>query len=77
MTRVVECYSGIAYAERPAAFLWEGERRAVKRVVAGSSTPAGRQFDVLDDKCEHFILTYDSLQDRWRVIPGSVREARR
>jgi hypothetical protein len=76
VTRIVECYSGVAYDERPEAFLWEGERRKVDRVVAASRTPAGKRFDVMDDRSEHFILTYDSLPDQWRVIPGSGRETR-
>jgi hypothetical protein len=68
--RTVECYSGVAYADRPTAFRWRRERRAVERVLAAGTTPAGKTFVVVDDREETFLLTYDSRPDRWRVEPA-------
>jgi hypothetical protein len=74
--RAVECYSGIEYAERPAAFRWQRERRAVTRVITEERTPAGKRFLVLDDRTERFILTYESLPDRWSIEPARKAEGR-
>jgi len=68
--RTVECYSGIAYADRPTAFRWRGVRRAVERVLAAGTTPAGKTFVVEDERGEVFLFAYESRPDRWRVEPS-------
>lgn len=76
MTDGVECYSGIEYAERPAAFRWRRDRRTVARVITEERTPAGKRFLVVDDRADQFILSYESLPDRWRVEPVRGTEER-
>jgi hypothetical protein len=69
--RIVECYSGIAYADRPTAFFWRRERRMVDRIRSRARTPDGERFDVLDGRGDAFILSYNRLHDTWQVEPAS------
>ena len=64
---IVECHSGSAYAERPTAVTWEGERREVERILARRRTPAGPAFRVLlEDGCI-LELQYNEVPDVWEV----------
>jgi len=65
----VECYSGVEYAEQPRKFLWRGEWRSVCRIVAERRTVDGKQFEILDDAGEKFLLAYQSPADHWTVRP--------
>jgi hypothetical protein len=69
MDEDVESYSGVEFAERPVSFTWQGERRTVKQVLSEARMPAGKRFEIVDVKHESFLLSYDSLTDRWRVRP--------
>jgi hypothetical protein len=69
MNAEVECYSGMEYAERPLRFLWQEEWRGIRRIVAERRTVDGKEFDVLDERNEKFLLVYGFAADRWKVIP--------
>ena len=70
MNDLVECYSGVEYAERPRKFFWQGNWRTVSRIFAERRLPEGRQFGVEDEERETFLLTYDSARDLWTIRPA-------
>lgn len=70
MSGAVECHSGAEYAESPRRFLWQGAWRDVDRVYAERRTPNGKQFEVLDEERDKFILTYDTENDSWTILPA-------
>jgi hypothetical protein len=63
----VECYSGHAYAQEPRAFVFDNERRTVKRVNKRWREPAGPRFKVLADDAATYVLAYDEAADLWHV----------
>jgi hypothetical protein len=67
---MVECYSGVEYAERPRKFLWQGSWRAVGRICAQRRVPEGKQFVVEDEERGTFVLTYESERDLWTIRPA-------
>jgi hypothetical protein len=67
MEKLVECYSGTAYAERPVALSWEGTRLEVSEVLNSWQTPAGKAFRVCTTDGRAFELAYDEFADRWSV----------
>ena len=67
---MVECYSGVDYAEEPRRFFWEGEWRMVSRIITRKRFPEGKQFEVEDEQGESFILTYKPERDQWTVRPA-------
>ncbi|OGO07732.1 MAG: hypothetical protein A3K46_06915 [Chloroflexi bacterium RBG_13_60_9] len=67
MEKNVECYSGAEYAEQPRKFLWQGTWRTVDRIYAQRRTIEGKQFEVVDDAEEKFLLSYAALTDRWTI----------
>ena len=69
ITSRVECHSGYAYAERPLAVHWEGQRLEVTAIEAEWRTPTGRSFRVRTQSGQRFELTYAELDDRWQVVP--------
>jgi hypothetical protein len=70
LEKIVECYSGVEYAEQPRRFLWRGEWRVVRRVAAEGKMVDGKQFEVLDEGGEKFLLVYRSSADRWTIQPA-------
>lgn len=64
---IVECYSGIAYAERPIAIHWQGERLEVAEIEARWRIPGGRRFRVRTADNRLFELFYGELYDEWRI----------
>ncbi len=65
----VECHSGFAYAERPVALTWEGQRLEVEAVLAAWRTPGERRFRVRTRNLLTFELTYRETDDRWQIQP--------
>jgi hypothetical protein len=65
----VECYSGVEYAELPRKFLWQESWRTVGRIYAERRTVEGKQFEVVDEGGEKFLLIYDARDDRWTIRP--------
>jgi hypothetical protein len=46
MTDIVECHSGSAYAERPTAFTWQGQRLFIAEILSQGRTPQAKWFRV-------------------------------
>ena len=65
----VECHSGYAYAQRPVAFEWEGQKLEIETIVAEWQTPEGKYFRVEINDQRNFELFYDPFQERWNIIP--------
>ena len=68
---MVECYSGVEYAERPRKFFWEGTWRTVSRIIAERRLPEGKQFVVEDGHGEQFVLTYAFDREQWTIRPAA------
>ena len=68
MADLVECHSGYAYAERPVALAWQGQRLAVAAVLERRRTPEGVSFRVRTSDEQVFELHYDELHDQWSII---------
>jgi hypothetical protein len=67
MVVLVECYSGVEYAEYPTAFQWEEMRLSVEEVLADWRTPQGKSFRVRAANGRIFDLVYDEISDEWIV----------
>jgi hypothetical protein len=64
----VECHSSNAYAERPLAFYWQGQRLEVEKILARWRTPTEICFRVLTSGGQGaFELHYDESADNWRI----------
>jgi putative sterol carrier protein len=68
MGAAVECHSGHAYAERPRAFRWQGERFEIKAIVAEWQTPQGKHFRVQTTDGQNFELVYKIDADAWEIF---------
>lgn len=64
---LVECHSGYAYAERPIALVWDGERLEIEGIEAEWRIPGGKRFRVRVKDGRVFELFYGELYDEWRV----------
>lgn len=64
---VVECHSGHAYADRPTALHWQGERLEIVEIEAEWRTPDGRCFRVRAAGERKFELFYSELKDQWEI----------
>jgi hypothetical protein len=69
VTHHVECFSGHTYAQRPVAFVWQGERLEVSEVEAEWHTAEGKRFWVLTSAGERFELYYLTAEDEWTIQP--------
>jgi hypothetical protein len=67
MDAAVECHSGYAYAERPIALLWQGERLEIKTILAEWQTPDGKHFRVQTTDDQNFELIYRIAEDAWKA----------
>ena len=67
MDAAVECHSGYAYAERPIALLWQGERLEIKTNLAEWQTPDGKHFRVQTTDDQNFELIYRIAEDAWKA----------
>ena len=61
----VECHSGYAYVDRPAALYWDDNRLIVKKIIQQWRTPSGWKFliQTMDDRT--FEIAYDEPMDNW------------
>jgi len=66
----VECYSGYTYPDQPRAFYWQGLRQYVAQVVARWRAPDSCSFRVVTQDGTPFMLSYNEVQDNWRIYPG-------
>jgi hypothetical protein len=67
MDAAVECHSGYAYAERPIALQWQGERLEIKMILAEWQTPDGKHFRVQTTDDQNFELIYRIAEDAWKA----------
>ena len=74
MAETVECHAGFRYAERPRAFLWEGQRLEVAQVQARARTPQGFWFRVRTADGRLFELVYREAQDSWLIEPAGAAD---
>ena len=67
MIEQVECRSEVAYAQRPTALYWQGQRLIVSHVLASWRVPEGMRFRVHTEDGQVFELVYDEVNDTWLV----------
>ncbi|RPH60138.1 MAG: hypothetical protein EHM81_06860 [Chloroflexi bacterium] len=63
----VECRSETAYAEKPVALVWEGERLEVAGILSRWRAPGQIHFRVRVTDGRLFELTYDEATDEWHI----------
>ena len=64
---LVECYSGMMYAERPRSFHWNSEQKKVVEIQTSLRTPDGIRFRVLADDHNLYLLSYNEGMDSWQI----------
>lgn len=69
MSNLVECYSGVEYAERPRALIWEGQRLEIVDIIESSLVPEGKRFRVGTTDDGAFELIYNQAEDNWQIRP--------
>ncbi len=67
--KIVECHSEFAYAERPVALTWEGQRSEIASIIAAWRVPERRCFRVQTRDGRLFELTYREADDVWQIHP--------
>jgi hypothetical protein len=67
LTPQVECYSGSAYAERPIAFQYKGQRLFVNDIQDRWRIPGLMCFRVAIEDGRRFELLYNELTDIWEI----------
>lgn len=67
LSEPVECHSGYAYAERPTALHWQGQRLEITEIEAQWRTPEGRWFRVRAANDHRFELFYNEKDDGWKI----------
>jgi hypothetical protein len=67
MEDLVECYSGSLYAERPATFIWQGQKLVISTIVAQWLSPERRCFRVITQDEQVFELSFSFLSDQWEI----------
>lgn len=68
--RMVDCYSGHTYAQRPRAFRWQDENYDIDAVISEEHTPWGKRFLVKTYQGKLFKLEYIIDQDLWQISPA-------
>jgi len=58
MTDIVECHSGSAFAERPTALTWQGQRLVITEILSQGRTPQAKWFRVRAADGHVFELTF-------------------
>lgn len=71
-TEQVFCRSGYEFAERPTAFIWEGERIQINELVARWRTPDGKRFLVQTVDNRIFTLVFIESSAVWRIEQGDI-----
>ena len=66
-TAQVECYSGHTYAQRPVAFVWNGQRVEIDEIETDENFPEGKYFRVRTSNGLRFELTYLTNEDKWII----------
>ena len=63
----VFCHSGHEYAERPTAFMWQGQRLEIATIQARWQKPGFKCFRVISEDEQVFDLCYDQTTDQWLI----------
>lgn len=63
MTDIVECHSGSAYAERPTALIWQGQRLIIAEILSQGRTPQAKWFRVRTADGQVFELSCVEAND--------------
>jgi len=69
MKTKVECHSGIEYAQTPCAWMWDGRRSKVEKVITETRSPSEKRFFVQSTDGQSFTLVYRCVQDEWFAQP--------
>jgi hypothetical protein len=64
---IVECHSGFAYADKPVALTWQGERLLIAEILAQGRTPQTRWFRVITMDGQVFVLSYNEETNNWQT----------
>jgi len=64
---IVECHSGFAYADKPVAFTWQGQRFLIAEILAQGRTPQARRFRIKTTDGQVFELSYSEETDDWQI----------
>jgi hypothetical protein len=70
MTEHVECHSGSAYAERPTALTWQGQRHIIAEILSQGLTPRAKWFRVRTADGQVFELSYTEPSEAQPSGPG-------
>jgi hypothetical protein len=63
----VRCYSGSSFAERPQAFIWQGQEYSVEKILSTALTPDRKKFTVRTESSEIFLLEYILDKNQWFI----------
>ena len=75
MADIVECHSGSAYAERPTALAWQGQRLIIAEILSQGRRPQARWFRVRTVDGQVFELTFgEVVNDRPSEHEWKIRE---
>jgi hypothetical protein len=73
MTDIVECHSGYAYAERPTALTWQGQRFIIDEILSQGRTPQAKWFrvrtvdgQVFELSCAEAVDNYP-FEHEWKI----------
>jgi hypothetical protein len=66
---IVECHSGFAYADKPVAVTWQGQRFLIAEILAQGRTPQTKWFKVKTTDGQIFELFYSEQTDDWHIQP--------
>ena len=64
---LVECLSGSAYADKPLAFTWQGQRHRVEKILAEGRTPQVKWFKVTTGSGAAFELSWSEETGNWQI----------
>jgi hypothetical protein len=67
MNEIVECHSGFAYADRPVALTWEGQRLEIIQIVVEWRTPQEKHFQVRTNDKRIFHIIYHEIENEWKI----------
>jgi hypothetical protein len=68
MSEIVECHSGYAYAEKPVALTFLGQRLEVAEILAQGRTPEEKWFRVRTSDGQTFQLSYREVSGVWQIV---------
>jgi hypothetical protein len=67
LSEIVECRSDSAYAGRPRAFTWQGERLQVAAILDRWRSPSGVGFRLRADDEQVYDLEYNEELNEWSI----------